>query len=133
MKLPTNWLIATNGTKFAGEAVQHAGMLSAVLKEKPDVTILVVAETEETKEKALAIVEMAKLLYKEFGGPLSNPKAMVKIGKPGEVIVETANELECDQVLIGGGDFKWNVNEVEEGAISNYIIANFHGVLTVAR
>tara|TARA_R110002096_G_scaffold434442_2_gene655978 strand:- start:1733 stop:2134 length:402 start_codon:yes stop_codon:yes gene_type:complete len=133
MKLPSNWLIATNGTQFAGEAVQHAGMLSAVLKDKPDVTILVVAETEERKENALAIVEMAKLLYKEFGGPLSNPKAMVKVGKPGEVIVETANELECDQVLIGGGDFKWDVCEAEEGAISNYIIANFHGVLTVAR
>lgn len=73
MGLPLNWLIATNGTKCAGEAVQYAARLSALTKKKPKITILVVAETEDKKENALAIIEMAKLLFREFSDPTIQP------------------------------------------------------------
>ncbi|HCI69904.1 MAG TPA: universal stress protein, partial [Balneola sp.] len=34
MGFPSNWLIATNGSKYASEAVKHAGMLSSLLNNK---------------------------------------------------------------------------------------------------
>lgn len=133
MKFPSRWLIATNGTKYASIAVKHAGALSSFLKEKPIVTILVVAGTEDEEEAALGIVEMAKYLFEEEGQKLVEPNLEVRIGEPGATIVETAKELNCDQILIGGADFKWDINDDSPGGISNYIIANFDGTITVVK
>jgi nucleotide-binding universal stress UspA family protein len=133
MEFPTNWLIATNGSKYASEAVKHAGMLSAMLKERPRVTILVVADSKENEDTAKGIIEMAKFLFEEHSGPEFDPDLTVKVGEPGATIVETAKELECDHILIGGADFKWDVNSKDPGGISNYIIDKFHGVITVVK
>ncbi len=133
MNFPTKWLIATNGTKYASIAVKHAGALSAFLKEKPIVTILVVANTKEDEDTALGIVEMAKYLFEEEGSNIVEPHLEVRIGKPGETIVDTAKDLECDQIFIGGADFKWDINDDSPGGVSNYIIANFDGTITVVK
>ncbi len=133
MSFPSKWLIATNGSRYASEAVKQAGLLSSVLTEKPEVTILVVASEKETEEIALGIVEMAKFLFEDEGKKSVEPHLEVRIGPPGETIVNTANDLGCDHILIGGADFKWDINDGKPGGVSNYIIANFDGVITVVK
>lgn len=130
---PKKWLIATNGTRYASEAVKHAGLLSSVLTDKPEVTILVVAAKKEDEEVALGIVEMAKFLFEEEGKHKVEPNLEVRVGEPGDTILATARELGCDHILIGGADFKWDINAPEPGGISNYIIAHFDGVITVVK
>lgn len=133
MNFPSKWLIATNGSKYASEAVKYAGSLSAVLSKTPEVTILVVANTQETEDVALGIVEMAKFLFEEEGNHTVEPRLEVEIGEPGATIVETAKKHGCDHILIGGADFKWDINDDSPGGVSNYIIANFDGVITVVK
>lgn len=133
MSYPSKWLIATNGSIYASEAVKYAGSLSAELTKKPDVTILVIANDKETEEVALGIVEMAKFLFEEESGNKVEPTLEVRIGAPGQTIVETANELGCDHILIGGADFKWDINDGKPGGVSNFIIDKFDGVITVVK
>lgn len=133
MGFPSNWLIATNGSKYASEAVKHAGMLSSLLNKKPTVTILVVADDKESEDTAKGIVEMAKFLFEEHSGPEIDPELAVRVGEAGRTIVDTAEKLKCDQILIGGADFKWDVNDGKPGGISNYIIDKFNGVITVVK
>lgn len=133
MEFPSNWLIATNGSKYASEAVKHAGMLGSLLKNKPTVTILVVATEKDKEDEAKGIVEMAKFLFEENSGPEMDTELEVEIGEPGKVIIETAKKLGCDHILIGGADFKWDINDEKPGGISNYIIDKFNGVITVVK
>ena len=39
MSFPKKWLIATNGSKYASEAIKYAGLLSTEPANKPEVTI----------------------------------------------------------------------------------------------
>ena len=133
MKFPSNWLIATNGSKYASEAVKHAGMLSSLLNNKPSVTILVVAENKKHEDTAKGIVEMAKFLFEKNSGPEVDPELVVETGEPGKTIIKTAIDLGCDQILIGGADFKWDVHDGKPGGVSNYIIDKFNGVITVVK
>ncbi len=133
MEFPSNWLIATNGSKYASEAVKYAGILSSLLKNKPSVTILVVANDKESEDIAKGVVEMAKFLFEENSGPEMDPDLKVEVGEPGKTVVKVAEELGCDQILIGGADFKWDVNDGKPGGISNYIIDKFNGVVTVVK
>ena len=133
MGFRSKWLIATNGSKYASEAVKHAGILSAELTNKPEVTILVIATEKETEDIALGIVEMAKFLFEEQGVKSIEPRLEVRIGSPGKTIVNTAKELGCDHILIGGADFKWDIHDDKPGGVSNYIIAHFDGVITVVK
>ena len=133
MSFPKKWLIATNGSKYASAAVKHAGLLSSVLNQKPEVTILVVATEKETEDIALGIVEMAKFLFEEEGKKKVIPKLEVRIGEPGDTVIKAAKDLKIDHILIGGADFKWDVNDDKPGGISNYIIDKFDGVITVVK
>ncbi len=133
MEFPTNWLIATNGSKYASEAVKHAGLLSSQLNNKPSVTILVVADNKESEDTAKGIVEMAKFLFEENSGPEMDPDLRVEVGSPGETIISTAEDIGCDHILIGGADFKWDINDDKPGGISNYIIDKFNGVVTIVK
>ena len=133
MSFPSKWLIATNGSKYASVAVKHAGLLSSVLTHKPEVTILVVANEKETEDIALGIIEMAKFLFEEEGHHSVEPQLVVRIGPPGPTIVKAAKDLGCDHILIGGADFKWDINDDKPGGISNFIIDQFDGVITVVK
>jgi nucleotide-binding universal stress UspA family protein len=130
---PSKWLIATNGSKYASEAVKHAGLLSALVTNKPEVIILVIAASKDDEDVALGIVEMAKYLFEEQSQNNVVPTLEVRIGTPGKTIVSTANDYHCDQILIGGADFKWDINDDSPGGVSNYIIANFDGIITVVK
>lgn len=133
MSFPSKWLIATNGSRYASEAVKHAGLLSSELTNKPEVTILVIATEKETEDIALGIVEMAKFLFEEEGGSSVELRLEVRIGSPGKTIIDTAKEFGCDHILIGGADFKWDIHDDKPGGVSNYIIARFDGVITVVK
>ncbi len=133
MSFPTKWLIATNGSKYASEAVRYAGQLSAQFAKKPEVIILVVANEKENEDTAKGIMEMANFLFEESSDGLVTPTLLVKVGEPGKTIVDTANELKCGQILIGGADFKWDINSKEPGGVSNYIIDKFAGVISVIK
>jgi nucleotide-binding universal stress UspA family protein len=133
MGFPSNWLIATNGSKYASEAVKHAGILSSLLNNKPTVTILVVADNKESEDTAKGIVEMAKFLFEENSGPEMDPELVVEVGEAGKTIVNTAEQLKCDQIFIGGADFKWDINDGNPGGVSNFIIDKFNGVITVVK
>jgi len=133
MGFPSNWLIATNGSKYASEAVKHAGMLSKLVNNKPTVTILVVADDKESENRARGIVEMAKFLFEQNSGPEMDPELVVETGEAGKTIVDTAEKLKCDQIFIGGADFKWDINDGKPGGISNFIIDKFNGVITVVK
>jgi nucleotide-binding universal stress UspA family protein len=93
----------------------------------------VVADDKETEDTAKGIVEMAKFLFEDNSGPEVDPELIVKVGGAGKTIVNTAEELNCDHILIGGADFKWDVNDGKPGGVSNYIINNFNGVITVVK
>lgn len=127
------WLIATNGTKYASEAVKYAADLYKNLRIEPEVCILVVAVDEEAETEAIAIMEMAKFLFEDSIEKEVNLTTLVAIGDPGKVIVEQMKSQNSDHLFIGGADFKWDIKDDKPGGISNYIIHNLTGGVTVLK
>lgn len=131
--MPKKWLIATNGTKYASEAVKYAGELYSELKEGPEVHLLVVAIDDKGESEAKAILELAKYKFEEVAGSMVNLHAYMKVGEPGKVIVNEMNSREIDHLFIGGADFKWDINDKAPGGISNYIIEHSTGKITLIK
>lgn len=133
MKNVKKWLIATNGTKYASEAVKYAAELFRDLRFEPVVYILVVAIDEESISEAQAITELAKYSFEDIAGKEGPLTTMVEVGEPGKVIIEQCKKLEADHLFIGGADFKWDINEDGPGGISNYIIEHISGGITLIK
>ncbi|MEO1023403.1 MAG: universal stress protein [Bacteroidota bacterium] len=127
------WLIATNGTQYASEAVKHAAKLYAHYPEKPAVVILTVIEDDPLYDEARAVLEMAKYLFEDVAGSSAHVELRTEVGLPGEVISDFAASEEVDQVFIGGADFKWDVNEGDTGGVSNYIVHKIKGTITIIK
>lgn len=127
------WLIATNGTKYASEAVKYAGELYRDLRADPQIYILVVAVDDDSVDQAKAILEMAKYTFEDIAGKEGTLTTLVETGDPGEVIIEQMKVLNGDHLFIGGSDFKWDINERGEGGISNYIIEHISGGITLIK
>ncbi|MFN1835644.1 universal stress protein [Balneola sp. MJW-20] len=121
------WLIATNGTKYASEAVKYAATLFRDLRNEPEVHILVVAVDEKAEDEAKGIMELAKYLFDETAGKEGNVNIDVDTGEPGKVIIENMKKLNATHLFIGGADFKWDINDDKPGGISNYIIEHLDG------
>lgn len=127
------WVIATNGTKYASEAVKYAAELYRDLRTEPEIYILVVATDDDDVTQAKAILEMAKFTFEDLAGKEGALTTMVETGDPGEVIIQQMKKLNGDHLFIGGSDFKWDINEDGEGGISNYIIQNISGGITLIK
>ncbi|HBX66397.1 MAG: hypothetical protein CL670_01415 [Balneola sp.] len=127
------WVIATNGTKYASEALKYAAGLYRDLRNEPEVYILVVAINDDALTEAQAIVELAKYTFEDIAGKEGALTPYVEIGEPGKVIIDQMNALEADHLFIGGADFKWDVNEDGPGGISNYIIEHISGGVTILK
>jgi len=127
------WVIATNGTKYASEAVKYAAELFRDLRAEPDVYILVVAINEDAIAGAQAISEMAKFTFEDIAGKEGPFYTLVEVGEPGQLIIEKCEDLEADHLFIGGADFKWDINEEGAGGISNYIIEHISGRVTLIK
>lgn len=127
------WVIATNGTKYASEAVKYAAELYRDLRIEPQIYMLVVATDEDAVDQAKAILEMAKFTFEDIAGKEGALTTLVETGEPGDVIIEQMKTLNGDHLFIGGSDFKWDINSDEEGGISNYIIENISGGITLIK
>ncbi|MDR9414637.1 MAG: universal stress protein [Gracilimonas sp.] len=127
------WVIATNGTKYASEAVKYAAELFRDLRVEPEVYILVVAIDDESITEARAITELAKFTFEDIAGKEGPLSTLVEVGEPGEVIIEQFKKLKADHLFIGGADFKWDINEDRPGGISNYIIEHIAGGITLIK
>ncbi|MEX0723033.1 MAG: universal stress protein [Gracilimonas sp.] len=127
------WVIATNGTKYASEAVKYAAELYRDLRAEPDIYILVVAVDDDSLTEAQAITEMAKYSFEDIAGKEGTLSTMVEIGEPGKVIIEQCKKLNADHLFIGGADFKWDINEDAPGGISNYIVEHISGGITLIK
>ncbi|MAO66464.1 MAG: hypothetical protein CL666_15845 [Balneola sp.] len=127
------WVIATNGTRYASEAVKYAAELFRDLRVEPEVYILVVAIDEESISEAQAITEMAKFSFEDIAGKEGPLTTMVEVGEPGKVIIEQCKKLDADHLFIGGADFKWDINDDGPGGISNYIIEHISGGVTLLK
>jgi nucleotide-binding universal stress UspA family protein len=127
------WVIATNGTKYASAAVKYAAELFRDLRTEPEVYILVVAIDDDSLTEAKAILEMAKYSFEDIAGKEGPLTPYVETGEPGKVIVEQMEKLNADHLFIGGADFKWDINDEGPGGISNYIIENLSGGVTLIK
>ncbi len=130
---PKKWVIATNGTKYASEAVKYAADLFRDMHSEPEIYLLVVAINEEALTEAKAILELAKYTFEEVAGKEGSLTATVEVGEPGKIIVEQMSLLDADHLFIGGADFKWDINDESPGGISNYIIQNITGGITLIK
>lgn len=133
MASPKKWLIATNGSKYASEAVKHAAELYPELNTPPEVTILVAAADEDQEDNAKGIVEMANFAFEAKAKPGKSAHLLVRVGDPAETIVKVAREIKADHVFIGAADFKYDIHTEGPGGISNKIISDMHGVLTLVK
>ncbi|MTI87424.1 MAG: universal stress protein [Balneolaceae bacterium] len=131
--MPEKWIIATNGTKYASEAVKYAAHLYKELKANPEINILVVAIDESGSDGAKAILEMAKYTFEDIAGTELPLTAMLETGEPGKVIAEQMEKLKGDHLFIGGADFKWDINVDGPGGVSNYLIENVSGRITLIK
>jgi len=129
----TTWVIATNGTKYASEAVKYAAELYRDLRIEPEIYILVVANDDDAVNQAKAILEMAKFTFEDIAGKEGALTTLVETGEPGDVIIQQMKSLDGDHLFIGGADFKWDINSDDEGGISNYIIENISGGITLIK
>jgi nucleotide-binding universal stress UspA family protein len=129
----TTWVIATNGTKYASEAVKYAAELYRDLRIEPEIYILVVANNDDAVNQAKAILEMAKFTFEDIAGKEGALTTLVETGEPGDVIIQQMKSLDGDHLFIGGADFKWDINSDDEGGISNYIIENISGGITLIK
>lgn len=133
MEKTKKWLIATNGTKYASAAVKYAAELYRDVRAEPEVYILVVAVDEDSLTEAKGIMELAKFLFEDIAGKEGTLTPYIEIGEPGAVIVEQMEQLGADHLFIGGADFKWDINDDSPGGISNYLIENLHGGVTLLK
>jgi nucleotide-binding universal stress UspA family protein len=133
MENAKKWVIATNGTKYASAAVKYAADLFRNLRNEPEIYILVVAINDEAVTEAKAILEMAKYTFEDIAGKEVPLTPYVEIGEPGKIIVEQVDALNADHLFIGGADFKWDINEDGPGGISNYVVENISGGVTLLK
>jgi nucleotide-binding universal stress UspA family protein len=133
MATSKKWLIATNGTKYASEAVKYAAELYRDLRIEPEIYLLVVAIDDDALDEAQAIMELAKYSFEDIAGKEAPLTTLVETGEPGKVILNQMEKYKANHLFIGGADFKWDINEEGPGGISNYIIENLSGGVTLIK
>lgn len=146
MELPTRWLIATDGSKYANLSVEYAAELYKFIDPKPNVLIIHVipdptdsqsrnpltALTKE-KERGKQILREAKERFEEAAGESETVSTMVAIGEPRQVIVEIAKGNQTDHIIMGGSDYRWKITDLLSGGVSNYILHHMQCVITVIK
>lgn len=129
-----NWLIATYGTKYAMASLKHAAYLCTMMNVLPKVTILVVSEDRKAELEAAAILEEAHQVFDDIVLGRVSPDMELRIGEPAKEILMAAREGNIDQLFMGAGDFKYDINtNSSSGGISNQILNGFHGVITLVK
>lgn len=113
--LPSNVLIAYDGSLGAARALQAYVHVTPDLPERYPVTILCIAEAYEEHKYQL---EKAARYLRSYG---MQPNMLVRHGKPDEVIRIVARELTPAIVILGAPMFK-NIAERLFGSVTEHII-----------
>ncbi|MCH8495402.1 MAG: universal stress protein [Balneolales bacterium] len=145
MKLPQNWLIATDGSKYATMSVQYAAQLYKFLDPKPNVMLLNVISDprnvsksvdnahESTKSEGKRVLSEARAFFLKEAGSADTVSTMVAIGEPRQVIVEIVKANEIDHLIMGGSDYQWKITDLLSGGVTNYIMHHLNCVITVIK
>jgi len=145
MEIPANWLIATDGSRYANMSVEFAAKLYRFLEPKPNVMLLtVVADprnvrrdvqklTDAQRDDSKRILREARDLFFREAGSADTVQTMVAIGEPRQVIVEIAKANQIDHVIMGGSDYQWKITDLLSGGVTNYILHHLNCVITVIK
>jgi nucleotide-binding universal stress UspA family protein len=145
MELPANWLIATDGSRYANMSVEFAAKLYRFLDPKPNVMLLTVVDdprntrrdvqklTDVQRDESKRILREAKDLFQQEAGSAETVQTMVAIGEPRQVIVEIAKGNKVDHVIMGGSDYQWKITDLLSGGVTNYILHHLNCIITVIK
>ena len=126
-------MIATNGTKYASDAVSYAAKLYTVYPEKPHVVLMMVVHKEDEREDAKSILEVSKFLFEDIAGKESNLQLLLEDGEPGTAIARAAEQGNMDHIFLGGADFQWDVTEGDSVPTSNIVLDRIKGTVTLVK
>ncbi|MEO1023402.1 MAG: universal stress protein [Bacteroidota bacterium] len=127
------WMIATNGTKYASDAVSYAAKLYTLYSNKPHVVLMMVVQTEQDREDAKSILEISKYLFEDIAGKGSNLQLLLEDGEPGTAIARAADQGNMDHVFLGGSDFQWDITEGDGVPTSNIVLDRIKGTVTLVK
>jgi nucleotide-binding universal stress UspA family protein len=144
MNLPQNWLIATDGTKYATMSVEYAAKLYACMNPKPNVMLLHIIpdprrgssgspETDQGKQKGKKVLAEARQYFLDIAGSDEHVNTMIMIGEPRQAIVETVKANTIDHLIMGGADYQWKITDLLSGGVTNYIIQHVSCVITLIK
>jgi nucleotide-binding universal stress UspA family protein len=92
-------MLATDGSKNSEPAEQEAVNLSKRCPQLNKFTVLSVARTDDRLEQAKATVEKVRKAAEHEG---VNVEAFALVGRPYEIIIETAKDKNIDLIIVGG-------------------------------
>jgi len=143
MKFPKQWLLATDGSKYANMAVEYAAQLYANLMVKPNIVLLHVIPDptgaqnrdpinakKKEKDRGRLVLNEAKEKFKEEAGTTENISTLMVIGDPRKTIVEIAKSNKTDHLIMGGSDYRWKISDLLSGGVSNYVLHHLNCLIT---
>lgn len=144
MELPGNWLIATDGSKYATMSVSYAAKLYKFLDPKPNVMILNVVPdpraardvsglSSKQQDGSTQVLRDAREQFLKEAGSAETVSTMVAIGEPRQVIVEIVKSNNVDHLIMGGADYQWRITDLLSGGVSNYILHHLNCVITIIK
>jgi len=145
MEMPQNWLIATDGSKYATMSVRYAAKLYKFLDPKPNVMLLNVISDPRTirrdsieisaavREQSKKVLVEARSFFLEEAGSDDTISTMVAIGEPRQIIVQVVKSNQIDHLIMGGADYQWRITDLLSGGVTNYILHHVNCVITVIK
>ncbi|MCC5925678.1 MAG: universal stress protein [Bacteroidetes bacterium] len=144
MNLPQNWLIATDGTKYATMSVEYAARLYACMSPKPNVLLLNIvpdprrggaggADADAKKQSGKKVLAEARQYFQDIAGTDEHVNTIILIGEPRQAIVETVKANNIDHLIMGGADYQWKITDLLSGGVTNYIIQHVNCVITLIK
>lgn len=145
MDMPLNWLVATDGSKYATLSVQYAARLYKYMDPKPTVMLLnvipdprslrkdVADVTPAERDKSKKVLIEARSFFLKEAGSDETVSTMVAIGEPRQIIVEVAKSNNIDHLIMGGADYQWKITDLLSGGVTNYILHHLNCVITVIK
>ncbi|MDG5766954.1 universal stress protein [Balneolales bacterium ANBcel1] len=135
-------MIATDGSPFANQSLQYAAGLYNSLPEKPVVYIVNVVSDPmgvgreglpKEVEQSEKLLRKEALRFSEKGTDDKNIRIVVEVGDPRKKLVELLKRLDVDHLFMGGADFSSSAVDITSGGITNYMLHNLSGMVTIVK
>lgn len=141
MNLPQNWLIATDGSKYATMSVEYAARLYACMSPRPNVLLLNIipdprrkgSVDQDAEAGSKRVLAESRQFFQDLAGSDETVSTMVAIGEPRQIIVETVKANKIDHLIMGGADYQWKITDLLSGGVTNYIIEHVSCVITLIK